>query len=53
MTRFAWSLVPSTSKVVSAIDKQGRVKLMREDKYLRQKEEDSKIEGSSEASSEE
>ena len=34
--------------VVSAIDKQGRVKLMREDKYLRQKEEDSKIEGGSE-----
>ena len=26
--------------VVSAIDKQGRVKLMREDKYLRQKEAD-------------
>jgi polyribonucleotide nucleotidyltransferase len=30
--------------VVSAIDKQGRVKLMREDKYLRQKDEDNKTE---------
>jgi polyribonucleotide nucleotidyltransferase len=30
--------------VVSAIDKQGRVKLMREDKYLRQQEEDKSAE---------